>query len=201
MKTDWDVVKSRLCCVCHYEHGFFSGLSCHREVSSISSHSWELKTSFYWAPGLTHLRTCWFSRTPHTDNQMFQHPHFQSGFLLCSIKWLTTYGFAIYACIYLFMHVCMCSFIYFTVVSHFLPFLTCRKAFRFKSRHEIKTDLITLLLTLLIWLCVIHQCILLHRKRPVFVIFHQSTIICSTSTIMWWCHQGLISLTPPSCNI
>lgn len=136
--------QTEMCCICHYEHGFFSGLSCHREVSSISSHSQELKNSFCWAPGLTHLRMCWFSRTSHTDNQMFQHPHFQSGFLLCSIKWLTTYRFAIYSCIYLFMHACMCSFICFTVVTHFLPFLTSSKASHLKSRHEIKTDLIYL---------------------------------------------------------
>ncbi len=76
-----------------------------------SGQSWQLKTSFCWAPELTHLRMCWFSRTSHTDNQMSQHPHFQSGFLLCSIKWLTTYGFAIYSCIYLFMHVCVHLFV------------------------------------------------------------------------------------------
>ncbi len=83
-----------------------------------------------------------------------------------------------YLCMYLlFMHVCMCSFICFTVITHFLPFLTSSKASRLKSRHEIKTDLITLLLTLLLWLCMIHQCMLLQRQIPVFVICHQNAII------------------------
>lgn len=140
MKTDWDVVNSWLCCSCHYEHGFFSGPSFRWEVSSISSHSRELKTSFFWALRPTRLWMCWFSRTSHNHNQMFQHPHFQSGFLICSMKWLTTYWFSIYPCIlliYTCMYVCIHVF-----VTHFLLFLTSSKAFPLKSEHEIKTDLI-----------------------------------------------------------
>lgn len=98
------------------------------------------------------LWMCWFSHTSHTHNQMFQHPHFQSGFLLCSMKWLTTYGFSIYACIYL----CMYSFICFIVVTHLLLFLTSSKAFLLKRQ---------LLLTLLIRLWMIQQCLLLQRKK------------------------------------
>ncbi len=42
MKTDWDFVNLRLCCICHYEHCFFSGLSFHQEVNSINSQSQEV---------------------------------------------------------------------------------------------------------------------------------------------------------------
>ncbi len=45
MKTD--VVNLRLCCICHYEHGFFSELSFHREVNSVNSQSQEFFGFFF----------------------------------------------------------------------------------------------------------------------------------------------------------
>ncbi len=176
IKTDWDVVNLHLCYICHYEHSFFSGFSCHREVSSISSHSQELKTSFCWAPGHIWGRVDFHARhTPiikcsntHTSNLSFCYVP------LCYVLlWLTTYGFAIYACIYLFMHVCMCSFICFTVITHFLPFLTSSKASRLKSRHEIKTDLIYF---------TAHTAALTMHDSPVHVTPKTNTCLCNLSS-------------------